>query len=72
MSNSKRSMTLEYDADTEKVLNDLKDFFGVKTKAEVIRRSLAVTRSTRKYVDDNDRTLSITEPETGDKIKLAL
>ena len=66
-----RSMTLEYDDKTEAVLEELKLFFGVTSKAEAIRRSLAVARSAAKYADE-DRTLTLTEPSTSVTVKLAL
>ncbi len=67
----KRNMTLEYDEKTEAVLEELKDFFGVKSKAEVIRRALAVTRSTTRLADDH-HVVTITEPKTNDRVKLGL
>ena len=44
-------MTLEYDKETEALFEDLKKFFGVKTKTAVIRRALAVARTAKKYAD---------------------
>ena len=54
-------MTLEYDEETEAVLEDLKKFFGVKTKSAVIRRALAVARAAKKYAD-SDRSVRIVKP----------
>ncbi len=69
-STATRNMTLEYDRETERLLEDLKVFFGVKTKAEAIRRSLAVVRTASRYAGD-DRTLTLSEPGTNDKVKLS-
>ena len=44
-------MTLEYDEETDALLEDLKKFFGVKTKTAVIKRALAVARAAKKYAD---------------------
>ena len=51
-------MTLEYDEETEAVLEDLKKFFGVKTKSAVIRRALAIAKAAKKYADQ-DKTVRI-------------
>ncbi len=68
---NRRSMTLEYDDNAEKVLAHLQSFFGVRGKAETMRRSLALARALSKYAD-GDRTLSITEPKTNMTVKLCL
>lgn len=54
-------MTLEYDEETEAVLEELKKFFGVKTKTAVIRRALAVARAAKKYADP-ERSVRIVRP----------
>jgi len=51
-------MTLEYDEETEAVLEDLKKFFGVKTKSAVFRRALAIAKAAKKYAD-RDKTVRI-------------
>lgn len=57
-----RQMTLEYDDETEAVLEDLKKFFGVKTKSAVIRRALAVARAAKKYADP-EKAVRIVRPQ---------
>lgn len=45
--------TMIIDAETAKVLNELKDSFGVKTNSAVIRRALALARvATKDSADD--------------------
>ncbi len=64
-------MSVEYDGDTEKLMEELKEFFGVKTKAAVIQRSLAIARAARKYSDD-DKTLSVIDPSTNMQVGVPL
>ena len=59
-------MTIEYDAETEAQLEELKKFFGVKTKAAVIRRALAISRAAKKYSDD-EKSVRIASPSDGDR-----
>ncbi len=68
---SNRSMSLEYDDTTAELLEELKEFFGVKSEGEVVQRALAVTRSIVRLADAN-HMVTITEPGTNDKIKLGL
>jgi hypothetical protein len=57
-----RQMTLEYDEETEALLEELKKFFGVKTKTAVIRRALAVARAAKKYADP-EKSVRIVRPQ---------
>jgi len=54
-------MTLEYDDETDALLEELKKFFGVKTKTAVIRRSLTIARAAKKYADKN-KTVRFQKP----------
>lgn len=56
-------MTIQYDEDTDELLEDLKKFFGVKTKVAVIRRALAIARAAKRYAD-SDRTVRISRPRS--------
>jgi hypothetical protein len=62
MSQSNQKMTVEYDAETAELLEELKEFFGVKTKAAVIKRSLAIARAAKKY-SDRDKNVQFVNPE---------
>ncbi len=57
-----RQMTLAYDEETEALLEELKKFFGVKTKTAVIRRALAVARAAKKYADP-EKAVRIVRPQ---------
>ena len=56
-----RQMTLEYDEETEALFEELKKFFGVRTKTAVIRRALAVARAAKKYADP-EKTVRFVKP----------
>ena len=57
-------MTIEYDETTGEMFHDFKKFFGVKTKAAVIRRVLALSRAAKKYAD-SDGAVRMENPTTG-------
>lgn len=46
--------TFNFDEATEKAFEDLKVVFGVKTKAEVLRRLVALGRLSGQLADDNN------------------
>lgn len=56
-----KKMTLEYDEDIERLIEELKLFYGVKTKSAVIKRSLAVARAAKRY-SDNHKSVRIVRP----------
>ena len=47
------SMTFKYSEDTDKILEELREYFGVQSKADAIRRALAIARTVRKDADDD-------------------
>ena len=55
-------MTLEYDDETDALLEDLKKFFGVKTKAAVLRRALVIAKAAKKYADE-DKSVKFEKPD---------
>lgn len=57
-------MTIEYDEETNELFQSLKEFFGVKTKAAVIRRSLALARAAKKLAVDG--AVRFENPTTGE------
>lgn len=63
------TMSLEYDKETEALLEDLKGFFGVKTKAAVVRRALALARVARSFSGE-DHSLTMVEPGTGERTSI--
>ena len=58
--------TLIIDEDTAKALEELKQSFGAKTNAAVIRRALALARIAARNADDDD-TLTILDREKHEK-----
>ncbi|WP_428031403.1 hypothetical protein [Ancylobacter sp.] len=60
------NMTLEYDKDTEELLEDLKLFFGVKTKTAVIRRSLALAKLAKRKANPEDKTVVMARSKATD------
>lgn len=57
-------MTIEYDEKTNELLKSFKKFFGVKSKVEVIRRSLALARAAKKFAVDG--AVRFENPTTGE------
>ena len=55
-------MTLKYDDKTDALFDELKTFFGVKTKAAVVKRSLAIARAAVKHAD-TDKTVRFERPD---------
>lgn len=58
-----KQMSLEYDSETDALLEELKSFFGVKTKSAVIKRALAIARQAKRYAD-SDKSVRISKPRT--------
>ncbi len=56
-------MTIEYDENAALLFDDLKEFFGVRTKVAVIRRSLAITRVAVRFAD-KDKCVRFVNPTT--------
>ncbi|MDA4846413.1 hypothetical protein [Hoeflea poritis] len=67
----KHELTLEYDDRAEKVFDELKEYFRVNTRAEVIRRALAITRSAKQLADEN-HMVTVTDPDTNEQVLLGL
>lgn len=59
-------LTVEYDENTEELLDELKDFFQVKTRSGVIRRALAVAKAAKKY-SDKDGSVTFVNPSHPEK-----
>lgn len=62
--------TFEVDQATLDAIAELKNAFGVKTNAQVIRRALALARVAARNADDN-HTLTIVSPDGEKKVLLA-
>jgi hypothetical protein len=58
--------TFEVDKATLAAIAELKDAFGVKTNAQVIRKALALARVAAQNSDDQ-KTLTIVSPNDGEK-----
>jgi len=58
--------TFEVDKATLDAIAELKDAFGVKTNAQVIRKALALARVAAQNSDDQN-TLTIVSPNDGEK-----
>ena len=58
--------TFEVDKATLDAIAELKDAFGVKTNAQVIRKALALARVAAQNADDHN-TLTIVSPGDGEK-----
>jgi hypothetical protein len=56
-------MSLEYDDETDELLDELKQFFGVKTKSAVIRRSLALARVATRKANKKEKTVALGDPQ---------
>jgi hypothetical protein len=64
-------MTIEFDQATDDQLEELKEFFGVKTKAAVIRRALAIANVAKSNAD-GDKSVTFVKPNTLEREKLML
>lgn len=58
--------TFDVDKATLEAIAELKDTFGVKTNAQVIRKALALARLAAKNADE-DNTLTIVSKSEGEK-----
>jgi len=65
-----RKTTLDVDADTEALLNELKVTFGVKTNAGVIRKALQLSKFMASEADENHTV--VIENKKHEKTKLLL
>ena len=58
------------DAATDKVLDDLKVTFGVTTKAQVIRKALALSKVVARSTNEEDHTVTIKDSKGQEQIIL--
>jgi hypothetical protein len=63
--------TFEVDKATLDAIAELKERFGVKTNAQVIRKALALARVAAENADSHN-TLTIISPDDGQKQKVLL
>lgn len=56
--------TFIFDDQTDKAIEELKEKFGVKTKAEVIRKSLKLASLAQKYKDPKLGTVTLSDGHT--------
>jgi len=65
-----RKTTLDVNAETEKLLEELKKAFGVKTTAGVIKKSLELSRFMARNADEDNAV--VIETKNHEKTKLLL
>lgn len=63
--------TFEMDSDAQRVLDQLKEFYGVKTNAAAIRRALALARLAAEASDEK-KQFTFKDAQDGDKEKVVL
>lgn len=61
--------SFDMDARTQKALNSLKDFFGVKSNAAVIKRALALAQVAAENSDENKNLTIISSQEGKEKVE---
>lgn len=58
------NMTLSYDKETEEVMEDLKNYFGFKTKSAVIHKALSIAMTAKNKADAKDKVVIMSSSKT--------
>ncbi|SFN41622.1 hypothetical protein SAMN05216386_0890 [Nitrosospira briensis] len=65
------NQSFELDAGTAKAIEDLKEVFGVKTNADVIRKAIALSRIAARNSNRDDHTITLQSPDDK-QVKISL
>jgi ribosomal protein L4 len=66
------NQSFELDAGTAKAIEDLKEVFGVKTDADVLRKAIALSRIAARYRNHEDQTITLQSPDDKPPMKISL